>query len=395
MDKKLEELIRLEEKDFFHTYKRLKIAIDRGEGCFLITNDGKRILDMFGGLAVNVLGYNHPAVNSAIEHQLKKYIHLSNYFYQENQVELAEKLKELSGMKRVFFSNSGTEAVEAAIKLTRKYFKGTEKKNLVSFTGSFHGRTMGALSLTARPKYQQDFGPLLDNVQTLQFNSIEDLRKNINENTAAVFIECIQGEGGVNVASEDFINELIHLRNKYEFIIAADEIQSGVGRTGKFCAYLHYGLVPDIAIFAKGIGGGLPLGAMLGGERIENVFTYGDHGSTFGGNPVAAASGIAVLHELQDGLMEKAAMTGTYIISELEKLKAEFPNKIKDVRGRGLMIGVELMFEGASIVEKMIDEGVFVNCTNGNVIRLLPPLILSQAEAMFFQEKFTKVIREL
>jgi acetylornithine aminotransferase len=388
----LENLMSSEEKDFFRTYKRLKILVDRGEGCYLITGKGERILDMFGGLAVNVLGYNHPAINSAIESQIKKYIHLSNYFYQPQQITLAQKLIEMTGMKKVFFSNSGTEAVEAAIKLVRKYFKGSSKKTLISFSGSFHGRTMGALSLTARAKYREDFGPLLDNTLTLPFNSIEDLRRKINENTAAVFIECIQGEGGVNVVTEEFIKELIQLRNKFQFLIAADEIQSGVGRTGMFCAYEQFGLIPDLVIMAKGIGGGLPIGALLGDERVENVFGYGDHGSTFGGNPVSAASGIAVINELKEGVMKRVAMVGAYLKSELIMLKEKFPGKIKDVRGMGLMLGVELAFEGAPVVEKMIEEKVFVNCTNLNVIRLLPPLILSQDEASFFINKFSKVI---
>ncbi len=392
MDDKLRNIIALEESDFFHTYKRLKILVEKGEGCYLITYNGDRILDMFSGLAVNVLGYNHPAINAAIESQIKKYIHVSNYFYQEKQIELASKLIEATGMKKIFFANSGTESVEAAIKLTRKYFKGTGKKNLVSFTKAFHGRTLGALSLTAKAKYKEDFGPLLVNAITLPFNSVEELRKNIDENTAAIFVECIQGEGGVNVVTGDFIKELITLRNKYEFLIVADEIQSGVGRTGKFCAYENFGLIPDMVVMAKGIGGGLPLGALIGDERVEDVFSYGEHGSTFGGNPVACACGSAVINELQTGLYANILTQSTYLQTELRKLKNELPEKIKDVRGMGLMLGIELAFDGAPVGEKMIDNKVFVNCTNGNVIRLLPPFILANDDSALFMNKFKKVV---
>ncbi len=295
----------LKEKEyFFNTYKRLDILIERGEGCFLYTSAGGKILDMFGGLAVNVLGYNHPALNKAIESQIKKYIHISNYFYQENQILLAEKILKLSGLKKIFFTNSGTEAAEAAIKIIRKYFKGTNKKELVSFTGSFHGRTMGALSLTVRKKYQEDFQPLLSDVKTADYNSVSSLEKTINENTAGVFIECIQGESGINVANEDFIKKLAELRDKFRFLIVADEIQSGVGRTGKLHAYEHYGLKPDLVLIAKGMGGGLPLGAVLGAESVADVLTQGSHGTTFGGNPVAAACGLAVFNEVEKGLME-------------------------------------------------------------------------------------------
>jgi acetylornithine/N-succinyldiaminopimelate aminotransferase len=384
-----------EKEYFFNTYKRLKILIERGEGCYLYTNDGRKILDMFGGLAVNVLGYNHPAINKAIEEQVKKYIHISNYFYQEKPIQLAEKIINLSGFKKVFFTNSGTEAVEAAIKIIRKYFKGTDKMELISFTGSFHGRTMGALSLTARKKYQDDFLPLLGNVITVDFNSISSLEKSVNDKTAAIFIECIQGEGGVNPVTHEFANEITELKNKFGFLLVADEIQSGVGRTGKLHAFEHFGLEPDLVLLAKGIGGGLPLGAVLGADSVQDVLSPGSHGSTFGGNPVAAASGLAVFNELEKGLMKNAEKSGEYILSRLNEIKLNHPDKIKDVRGIGLMIGIELNFDGQTVVEKMMGQNVLVNCTNGNVIRLLPPLILAESEANIFLEEFEKVTKKL
>jgi acetylornithine aminotransferase len=388
----LDTLISKEKEYFFNTYKRLDTLIERGDGCFLYTYTDDKILDMFAGLAVNVLGYNHPLINHAIEKQLKKYIHISNFFYQENQILLAEKILRLSGLKKIFFTNSGTEAAEAAIKIIRKQFKNTVKKELVSFTGSFHGRTMGALSLTARKKYQEDFEPLLPQVRTAEFNSISSLEQTVNENTAAVFIECIQGEGGVNIADKDFIDRLVELRNEYGFLIVADEIQSGVGRTGKLHAFEYFDFKPDLLLIAKGIGGGLPLGAVLGAETVADVLNQGSHGTTFGGNPVAAACGLVVFNEVEKELMKNASEIGKYLISELNSIKNKYPYKIKDVRGMGLMIGIELKYDGQNLVEKLIEHNVLVNCTNGNVIRLLPPLILTKNEADLFLEKFEKMV---
>ncbi len=391
----INELKSQEENDFFHTYKRLPIVIEKGEGCYLYTNTGEKILDMFGGLAVNVLGYNHTKMNNAIKAQVDKYIHISNLFYQENQIALAEKIKKLSGFEKVFFSNSGTGAIEAAIKLIRKFFLGTEKTTLVSFTGSFHGRIMGALSITARKKYRVQFQPLLPDVIHLEFNSISDLEKCINNKTAGVFIECLQGEGGIYPATKEFIVKLNELKQKYGFIIAADEIQSGVGRTGSFNAFTQFGLDADICVLAKGIGGGLPLGAIAGNKRVENVFTYGEHGSTFGGNPVAAASGIVVMEELEQGVMQKNKVSGDLLKSKLTVIAQKYPDKIKEVRGMGLMIGIELFFIGQQIVDELMKLNVLVNCTNENVIRLLPPYIIVESEIEFFCTKIEEVISRL
>ncbi|MEO8514365.1 MAG: acetylornithine/succinylornithine family transaminase [Ignavibacteria bacterium] len=388
----INELKTQEENDFFHTYKRLQIVIEKGECCYLFTNKGEKILDMFGGLAVNILGYNHSKMNNAIKAQVDKYIHISNFFYQEKQIALAEKIKKLSGFEKVFFSNSGTESIEAAIKLIRKYFLGSEKTTLVSFTGSFHGRTMGALSLTARKKYREQFQPLLPDVIHLEFNSISELEKNINNKTAGVFIECLQGEGGINPATKEFIAKLNELKEKYGFIIAADEIQSGAGRTGSFNAFTQFGLVADIIVMAKGIGGGLPLGAIAGNKRVENVFTYGEHGSTFGGNPVAAASGIIVMEELEQGLMKSNETLGALLKSKLIAIAEKYPGTIREVRGMGLMIGIELIASGQPVVDELMKRNVLVNCTNENVIRLLPPYVITKAEIELFCSKFEEVI---
>jgi len=257
---------------------------------------------------------------------------------------------------------------------------GTNKTELISFTGSFHGRTLGALSLTARKKYREQFQPLLPGVKHLEFNSLPELENGINEKTAAVFIECLQGEGGINPANSDFIKKLNELKEKYGFLIAADEIQSGVGRTGSFSAFTQFGLNADIIIMAKGIGGGLPLGAIAGNKKVEDVFTYGEHGSTFGGNPVAAASGLVVMNELEAGLMDSNKQAGKVLIDKLNILQQKYPSKIKEVRGMGLMIGAELTFPGEQVLQELMNRNILVNCTNENVIRLLPPYIISEEE---------------
>lgn len=382
-----------EQKYFFNTYKRLEIEISKGEGCYLFTRDGRKILDMFGGLAVNVLGYNHHKINSAIKEQLEKYIHVSNYFLQEPQINLAEKILKMSGFSKIFFCNSGTEATESAIKLIRKYFNSKHKTELISFTGAFHGRTTGALALTSKKKYKEQFEPLIQGVKNLDFNSVEQLDKNVNENTAAIFIECVQGEGGVNIATQEFVEAIKHLSKKHECLIIADEIQSGVGRTVKLYAYEHYDLLPDVVLLAKGIGGGLPLGAMLGSEKVQDVFVNGEHGSTFGGNPVSCAAGLVVFNEIENGLFENVNEQSKNLETELLKIKSEYPHKINHVRIKGLMAGIELFEDGQTLLNQMLEENVLVNCTNENVIRLLPPLNISSAEIEIFVEKFRKVFK--
>jgi acetylornithine/N-succinyldiaminopimelate aminotransferase len=368
-----------EERYFFRTYKRLGLDIDRGEGAYLIARDGKRYLDFFGGLAVNALGYNHPAVNKAIIDQVQKYIHLSNYYVQEPQVMLAERIIQASGFQRVFFSNSGTEAVEGAIKVARKWGKKHGKSELIGLSNSFHGRTMGALSLTERQKYREGYEPFLPNVSHIEFNDVAQLRAVVNQQTLGIILEFIQGEGGIFVISPEFADTLNELRQKFGFLIIADEIQAGMGRTGKFFAFEHFGVRPDIVVIAKAIGGGLPLGAFLGNERVADVLTYGTHGTTFGGNPVACAAGVAVFREvLENGLMKKAGETGEYLKSQFEVLKAEFPNLVKDVRGIGCMLGVELVQDGQPFVDKLQERGYLVNCTHVTVLRFLPPYIVTK-----------------
>jgi acetylornithine/N-succinyldiaminopimelate aminotransferase len=367
---------------FFKTYKRIPLEIDRGEGCYLISKDGQRYLDLFGGLAVNALGYGHPEVIRAIRSQVDRYIHLSNYFLQDPQVELAQRLIQLSKFKRVFFCNSGTEANEGAIKLCRKWGKQVGKTKIFGMTNGFSGRTMGALSLMDRPNYREGYEPFLPDFGQIEFNDVDDLQGKLSADTAAVFLEFIQGEGGVFVASQAFVRRLFELREKFGFLVVGDEIQTGIGRTGKLFAFEHYDVRPDIVTIAKPVGGGLPLGAILGDEKVEDVLSPGMHGTTFGGNPVACAAGLAVLDQVVAGdLIRKVADLGSYMKAAFEQVKSGFPDLISEVRGCGLMLGIELKKDGARIVDKMRERRILINCTNKNVLRFLPPFVLTKAEA--------------
>jgi predicted acetylornithine/succinylornithine family transaminase len=384
-----------EEKYFLQTYKRLDIEIECGEGVYLFAKNGGRYLDMFAGLAVNVLGYNHPAVNESIINQLNKYSHLSNYFLQEPQIEFAQKILEMSGFDRAFLTSTGTESAEAAIKITRKFSNPVGRTEIIAFKGGFHGRTYGAMSLTHKEKYRAGFEPLMPDVKFLDYNDIEALKKNASSKTAAVILEYIQGEGGIQVATEEFIKCIEELKSKFGFLLIADCIQCGAGRTGKFLSIRHYNTEPDICITAKGIGGGLPLGAVLIKDRLKDTVKYGEHGTTFGGNPVACAAGIVVLNELKNGVMENAQITGAYLKQELLNLKNEFPGLIKDVRGLGLMLGVELGNGFAkTILQKFTDRKILVNVTNENVLRLIPPLVITKEQINTFISTLKSILAQ-
>jgi len=378
--------------DFFlDTYKRIPLDISHGEGVHLITKDGQRYLDFFSGLAVNALGHSHSLIIKAVTEQIKKFAHVSNYYLTDVQSRLAELLIKYSGMNKVFFTNSGTEAAETAIKLIRK-LKGPDGI-IFSLTNSFHGRTYGSMSLSGREKNIEYYSPLLKNMNQINFNDKNDLIKKINSDSAAVVLEFIQGEGGINVLHPDFVELLFELKEKYNFLIVADEIQSGIGRTGKPFAFNHYNVVPDIILVAKAIGGGLPLGALLTSGDLGNVFSTGDHGTTFGGNPVACAAGIVVLEEVfEKQLISSVEKLGDYLYSELVFLQQKFNKLIKEVRGKGFLIGVELTSECDPIVEMLRNRNVLVNCTNKNVIRILPPLIAGKSDIDFFLYNFHQVI---
>lgn len=381
----------LTELYFLNTYNRLPIDIDYGSGSYLITKDGEKYLDLFGGLAVNALGYAHPGVVEAVAKQIGRFGHLSNMFLTDVQVEMADLLIKYSGMEKLFFTNSGTETVEAAIKLIRAS-KGSDKV-IFSLSGGFHGRTYGGLSLTHKEKYQKGFEPLLPKTGMIRYNDINDLVEKVDENTAAIFLEFIQGEGGIYSVTGEFVAKLEELRKKFGFLVVSDCIQCGIGRTGKPFFHDHFNFVPDLILTAKAIGGGLPLGALLVNKEFSEVLTPGRHGTTFGGNPVSCAAGIIVLKEVfENGLMEKVVEKGEFVIKRMEELQKQFPEKIKEVRGKGLMIGIELTFPGAGIVKEMLKRKFLVNCTNEKVIRLLPPLIITTEELQQFVDAFSEVI---
>jgi len=382
-----------EKKYFLQTYNRLEQEIEYGEGVWLYTKAGEKYLDMFAGLAVNILGYNNPAVTEAITDQLKKFNHLSNYFLQDTQIEFAENLLRLSGFDKLFLTSSGTESVEAALKLTRKYANPLGKNEIISFIGGFHGRTYGALSLTYKEKYREGYEPLLPGVKFLTHNNEEELINAVNEKTAAVILEFIQGEGGLSTVSESYVNTLEELKHKFNFLIIADCIQCGAGRTGKFLSIQHYKTSPDICVIAKGIGGGLPLGAVLVKDQLKDVIKSGEHGTTFGGNPVSCAAGIAVMKELENGVMQNANVMGEYLRKELVQLQSEYPEIIKDIRGIGLMLGVEVEDEFAkSLMKNFAEKNILVNITNNNVLRLIPPLIISKEDIDYFITTFGSIL---
>ncbi len=376
--------IETEKKIFFHNYARLPIAVTHGEGVWLVGDDGTRYLDMIAGIGVNALGYGDNRLAEAISSQSAKLIHASNLFMMHPQFELAEKLLALSGLSKLFFANSGTEAIEAAIKIARKWagqFGDPDKKEVLSLSNCFHGRTYGAMSLTAKPKYVDGFEPLLAGTGMINFNDINDLEEKVSIKTAAVFIEVVQGEGGIHRISQPFIDRLKELREQYNFLIVADEIQAGCGRTGTFFSYTQVNVEPDLVCLAKPLGGGLPLSAVIGIEKVADVLTYGNHGTTFGGNPVACAAGIAMINAIHDDhLMENAEKIGSFINDEVLKMAAKHP-QILGIRQYGLMIGITVDKEAKYYAGKALEKHVLINATSVNVIRLLPPLVISQKEA--------------
>lgn len=378
---------------FFHTYKRLPLEVDRGEGCYLFTKDGKKYLDMFSGLAVNALGYAHPAIITAIETQVRKYTHLSNLFLQEPQMTLAATLLEHSGYEKVFFCNSGTEANEGAIKIVRKWSRTENRRGIFGMSNGFAGRTLGALSLMDKKSYRDGYEPFLDEFGVIEFNNCEDLERKVSKDTAAVFFESIQGEGGIVSVTPAFADALSKLRDNFGFLLVADEIQSGIGRTGTLFAFERCGLNPDLVTFAKPVGGGLPLGGILGTAALANVWTPGMHGTTFGGNPVACAAGQAVLDiVLAPSFLNTLRENAAYFFSRLGALKQRYP-AIRDVRGAGYMIGIDMTTEAAPIVTQMLERGVLVNATATSVVRVLPPLIAGKNEIDILLSVFEECIR--
>jgi len=357
-------------------------------------------LDFTGGIAVNILGHCHPSVVVAIQKQAQRLLHVSNLYHIEPQIRLAKILVKNSFADRVFFCNSGAEANEAAIKLARKYSKetyGEGRFEIISAINSFHGRTLGSLTATGQEKFQKGFEPLVPGFKYIPFDDVKALQAAINDKTCAVFLEPIQGEGGVRLPADDYLRKVREICDEKNLLLILDEVQTGMGRTGKLFAYEHYGMTPDIMTLAKGLGGGVPIGAMLATEKVASAFQPGNHASTFGGNPLVCAASIATIGAiLEDGfLLDHCRRTGKHFISELRILKAKHPNIIKDVRGLGLMIGVELSIDGNQVVNECLERGILINCTAGNVLRFTPPIIIKPDEIDILINELHEVFRNI
>ncbi|WP_461829015.1 acetylornithine/succinylornithine family transaminase [Aquifex sp.] len=372
-----------------NNYSRLPVRFVKGEGVYLYDEEGKKYLDLVAGVGVNSLGHSPPEVVEILTSQARELIHVSNLFENPWQEELAEKLvREFHTSAKVFFCNSGTESVEAALKLARKYWrdKGKNKYKFVAFERSFHGRTYGSLSATGQPKLHQGFEPMLPGFSYAGLNDIDSVYKLIDEETAGIILEVIQGEGGVNPAEEEFLAKLQELCEEKNLLLIIDEVQTGIGRTGEFYAYKHFSfLKPDIITLAKGLGSGVPIGATLAREEVAESFTPGSHGSTFGGNPLVCKVASFVVDRVKD-LLPRVRSVGEYFRKRLEELN------LGKVKGRGLMLGVELKEECKGYVLKALEEGLVINCTAGNVIRFLPPLILEEKHVDEAVEKLKRIL---
>lgn len=369
--------------DLMNTYKQYPYKMIKGEGNYLIDENGKRYLDFLSGIAVNPLGYGNKKIENAIIEQAKNLIHASNYFYTKTPLALAKLLVENTCFDKVFFANSGAEANEGAIKLARKYSElkySIDRNVIISFTNSFHGRTLATLTATGQDSFHQHFFPLPGGFKYCPFGDIKALESMLDDSICAIIIEPIQGEGGINIAEKDFLLKMKKLADEKDILLIFDEVQTGIGRTGNLFAYQGIGIEPDILTSAKALGGGLPLGAFMAKEEVAKSLVPGDHGSTFGGNPVACASGCAVIETvLEPGFLDNMNEVAGYFKGELLKL-AEKHTVVKECRGKGLMLGLELNIDGADFVKAAFEKGLIINCTNVRVLRFLPPLTIKKEE---------------
>jgi len=370
-------------------YNRLPVEFVKGEGSFLFDTNGKKYLDFLSGIAVTSFGHAHPHITKAVHDQVDKVWHTSNLFEISLQEKLAKKLTEQSKLDKVFFCNSGTEANEAAIKFARKF--GNGKSNIITALGGFHGRTMGSLSASAQYKLWQGFYPLTPGFTHVPYNDIDAINDSINEHTIAVMIEPIQGENGVIVPSADYLKKLRAICDANNLLLIVDEVQTGIGRTGKYFAYQWAEIKPDIITIAKGIANGLPLGAVICSEKVAKVIQPGDHGSTFGGNPVALAAALAVAELLSNDVLKKIQQLGESLINGIKNTQLE---KVKDVRGSGLMVGVEFdeLINVKDFMKELLEQGIITGTSGNNTLRLLPPFVIDQKEIDLFLLTFTKVV---
>ena len=371
-----------------NTYGRVPIALSHGQGCRVWDINGKQYLDALAGIAVNTLGHNHPRFVPAMQDQLSKLIHTSNYYHVPNQERLAAKLVELSGMTNVFFCSTGLEANEAALKLARKFGhdRGIERPEIVVYENAFHGRSIATLSATGNPKVQAGFGPLVEGFIRVPLNDISRLRQATegNPNVVAVFFEAIQGEGGINAMHMDYLRQVRALCDERNWLLMIDEVQCGMGRTGKWFAHQWAGILPDVMPLAKGLGSGVPIGAVVAGPKAAGIFQPGNHGTTFGGNPLAMRAGVETIRIMEeDGLLANAARTGEHLRAALTRALADeiAVGSVRELRGQGLMIGIALSKPCGALVGQCADNGLLISVTADSVVRLLPPLIMTPAEA--------------
>ena len=386
--------LREADKHFIHTYNR-SVIFEKGEGMYLFDNEGNKYLDMGAGIAVSALGYSNDEYKQALKDQIDKLIHVSNLYFTEPSIKAAEYLSKASGMDKVFFTNSGTEAIEGAIKLARKYAYNKDKNSkgeLIAMNHSFHGRSMGALSVTGTKHYREPFEPLIGGVSFANYNDLESVKKLATKDTCAVILETLQGEGGIYPATDEFIHGLRKFCDENDILLIFDEIQCGMGRTGKMFTYQHYGVKPDIMTSAKALGCGVPVGAFAAVKEVADAMCPGDHGTTYGGNPLATAAVCKVFEIFEkDGILNHVNEIAPYLKDKLNSLKDKFPDKIKDVRGKGLMMGMELYGPAGDVVSKLLKKGVILISAGTNIIRFVPPLVVEKEHIDVMCEKLEEV----
>lgn len=383
MKERDEQIFAKDKEAYLPVFSRYGIVLDHGDGAYVYDSSGKKYIDFLAGIAVNVLGHAHPALVRAVTEQAKKMIHCSNLYYTQAQADAAARLAKLSRLGKVFFGNSGAEANEGAIKLARKHAwrKDPGKIEIITAYHSFHGRTLASLTATGQPHYHEGFGPLPGGFSYVDYGDSGALEKKMSEKTCAVMLETIQGEGGVHVPPPGYLEKARELCNKYDACLILDEIQCGMGRTGTFFAYEQFGVKPDIVTLAKGLAGGVPIGAFIASDKVAAAFAPGDHGSTFGGNPLACAAALAVLDEMEKpAFLSHVAKVGAYFQDQLGALREKYPRLITEVRGRGLMLGAQLARPGRDVVNDCLARGAIINCTAGDVLRFVPPLIVTEEQ---------------
>lgn len=377
---KTDKVVAMYEKYIMNTYSRTPLCLEKAKGTKVLDIDGKLYLDFFPGWAVSGTGHCHPLVAAAVAKQAKKLMHVSNNYYSELQGLLAERIIKESFPGKVFFANSGAEANEAAVKLVRKYGHDKGKYEIITMTKSFHGRTLGMISATGQDKVKKGFEPLVEGFVHISFNDIEALKEAVNEKTVAVMFEPIQCEGGINIADKEYMQAVRDLCNEKDIVMILDEVQTGMGRSGKMFCYQQYGITPDIMTLAKSLGGGVPIGACVAGKKFQDVLTPGTHASTFGGSPLVCAAALAVFEAIKkERLLQNTVRMGAYLAKKLSDLKKKY-HFIKEIRAMGLIIGVEFSINGDEVYKKCLNEGLLINCTQGNVLRIMPPMTVSKKE---------------